>query len=167
VIYNTPAIHDNRFWVTAYCAYFHAAAGATAMEWACFLGYICIAGDCVATMNIRKHDGSLYVIGADTMRALQIRFPLADVERELLLAGLWLEKNPASLPKKPLRFVENWLKKSSPRAPMIDIRKARWWSSEKSTLEMANKIGLSPKGNETWEAFRARISDRLNESKTG
>src|SRR6266571_382731 len=118
-------------------------------------------------MHIQKIDGTQYVIGADTIRALQLRYPLADVERELLLAGLWLEKNPASRPKKPLRFVENWLKKASPRAPMIDIKRARWWSSEKSTLEMANKVGLAPQGNETWEAFRSRISDRLNERKTG
>jgi hypothetical protein len=114
-------------------------------------------------MQIKKNDGSYYIIGADTIRALQIRFPLADVERELLLAGLWLEKNPASLPKKPLRFVENWLKKSSPRAPMIDIRKARWWQTEKSTLEMGAKVGITPRGNESWAELRSRIADRLND----
>jgi hypothetical protein len=114
-------------------------------------------------MNIRQFGGSMYVIGADTIRALQIRFPLADVERELLLAGLWLEKNPASLPKKPLRFVENWLKKSSPRAPMIDIKRARWWTTEKATLEMGAKVGITPRGNESWAELRARIADRLND----
>jgi len=113
-------------------------------------------------MQIKKNDGSYYIIGADTIRALQIRFPLADVERELLLAGLWLEKNPASLPKKPLRFVENWLKKSSPRAPMIDIRKARWFASEKGTLEMAAKVGITIKAGESWAELRAKIADRLN-----
>jgi hypothetical protein len=115
-------------------------------------------------MQIQKSDGTSYVLGTETIRALQLRYPLADVERELLLAGLWLEKNPASRPKKPLRFVENWLKKASPRAPMIDIKRARWWSTERSTLEMGSKVGINPRGNETWSELRQRISDRLNDN---
>jgi hypothetical protein len=106
-----------------------------------------------------------YTITPDLVKALQIRFPLANVERELLLANLWLEKNPASVPKRPLRFIENWLKKTSPKAPMIDIKRAQWWTSEKATNEMASSVGLVARGNETWSEFRARISDALAQRK--
>jgi hypothetical protein len=106
-------------------------------------------------------------LSTDIIRALQIRYPLANVERELLLAKLWLEKNPASRPKRPLRFVENWLKKCSPKTPLLDLKRVKWWETEAQTLEMGKSVGLAPRGHETWAEFRARISDKLSERKAG
>ena len=107
-----------------------------------------------------------YELSTDIIRALQIRFPQANVEQELLLANLWLAKNPASRPKRPLRFVENWLKKCSPKAPLIDLKRAQWWATEKATLEMGKSVGLAPRGNETWAEFRQRISDRRSQRRS-
>ena len=116
-------------------------------------------------MKIPTKSGD-YEFAPDIVKALQNRFPLANVERELLAAGLWLAKNPASIPKRPLRFLENWLKKSSPKAPMIDIKRANWWSTEQGTLEMGKSVGINPRGNETWAELRQRISDRLSDRKS-
>ena len=116
-------------------------------------------------MRIATKSGE-YEIQPDIIRALQIRFPAANVERELLLCALWLEKNPARRPRKALRFVENWMKKVSPKAPMIDIKRAQWWASESATTQMAESLGMKARGNETWAEFRARIADRLAERKT-
>lgn len=107
-----------------------------------------------------------YELTPDLIRALQIRFPLADVEREILLANLWLAKNPSRRPARPLRFVENWLKKASPKAPMIDMKRARWWATEQATLEMGKSVGVNPRGNETWAELRSRIADKLSERRS-
>ena len=109
-----------------------------------------------------KH--GMYEVKADIVRALAIRFPLANVERELLLAALWLEKNPASRPAKPLRFIENWLRKVSPKAAMVDIKAVQWWSTESATNAMAAKLGMSARRDETWSEFRSRIAAKLREA---
>jgi len=40
-----------------------------------------------------------------------------DVDRELALAALWLEKNPSRRPKNVLRFLEAWLQKCNGVGP--------------------------------------------------
>jgi len=103
----------------------------------------------------------MYELSDETARALQIRFPLANVERELLLAALWLEKNPSRRPAKPLRFIENWLKKCSPKAAIVDLKTTQWWATEAGTVAMAGKLGMMARGTESWPEFRARIADKL------
>lgn len=56
--------------------------------------------------------GGPFDVTAEIRAGLYVRYRGVDVQNELALMALWLAKNPASLPLKPLRFVENWLKKS-------------------------------------------------------
>src|SRR5262245_50868238 len=42
---------------------------------------------------------------------LYVKFRGVDVQNELALMCLWLAKNPSVRPKRPIRFIENWLKK--------------------------------------------------------
>ena len=102
-------------------------------------------------------------LSPDVIRGLQLRYPLCNVPDQLLLYNLWLQKNPARRPKRLLRGVENWLKKASPKAPMVDLTAARWWSSEQNTLVMAHRLGLTPKPGEEWPKLRERIRERLSE----
>jgi hypothetical protein len=81
----------------------------------------------------------------------------------LILASYWLEKNPSRRPRKPLRFIENWLSKASPRAAMVQVNK--WWETEAATNEMAAKMGMKAKGNEGWPEFRARIAAKIRSQK--
>ena len=98
-------------------------------------------------------------ISPETIRALQIRFPIANVERELLLYNLWLQKNPARRPVLLLRGVENWLKKSSPKAALVSVGK--WWETEQGTLDMAGKVGVKPSPRDSWPELRAKIREKL------
>jgi hypothetical protein len=116
-------------------------------------------------MKIPTYHGS-YDLASDSIRALQIRFPLANVERELTLACYWLEKNPASRPKKPLRFLENWMKKCSPRAPIVDMKRVKWWESESGTLEMQKQLDLPGKKGESWAELRNRIAMALDQRRS-
>ena len=106
-------------------------------------------------VQIPLKDGSDYELSTDTVRALQIRFPHAQVEREVLLAGYWLEKHPRRRPTRPLQFLENWLSKASPKAAMIQVDK--WWETEQGTLDKAFVLDIKARPNETWAELRARI----------
>lgn len=100
-------------------------------------------------------------LSPDTLRALQLRYPLCNVTDQLTLYAYWLEKNPSRRPVRALRGVENWLKKCSPKAPLVDVNAAKWWTNETATLEMARRVGIAPKPGEEWSRLRARIREKL------
>ena len=108
-------------------------------------------------MQIPTKSGS-YELSTNTIAALKIRFPMAQVERELVLAVYWLERHPTRCPAKPLRFIENWLGKASPKAAMVRVNK--WWESESGTTEQASALGLKLKAGESWAELRARIRQK-------
>ena len=108
-------------------------------------------------MQIPTKTGT-YELSASTLKALAIRFPHAQVEREVTLAAYWLEKNPARRPAKPLRFLENWLGKASPKAAMVQVNK--WWESDSGTTEKAAALGMKLKMGESWAELRARIRQK-------
>lgn len=58
-----------------------------------------------------------YEIPNEVVGGLYAKYRGIDVHRELQLMALWLAKNPASLPAKPIRFIENWLRKQQARTP--------------------------------------------------
>ncbi len=61
-------------------------------------------------MQVPTVDGE-FLITDVLLQAWLIRFPTADLRREHPLMCLWLAKNPKKLPRNPIRFIENWLKK--------------------------------------------------------
>ncbi len=61
-------------------------------------------------MILPAKDGP-YLIPAHVRTGLYAKYRGIDVDRELQLMALWLEKNKASRPTNPIRFCENWLKK--------------------------------------------------------
>ena len=85
----------------------------------------------------------------EIIRALQHKFNGVDVELELCRCVLYLAKNPARELKKPLRFVENWLKKCKPK--LVDVSKKSVFSQQELL-----KRG-QPRPGESWEEFAMRI----------
>jgi uncharacterized protein YdaU (DUF1376 family) len=39
-----------------------------------------------------------------------------------------------------------------------------WWASDTGTKQMGEKLGMSPRGGESWNEFRGRIRERLRQS---
>jgi hypothetical protein len=105
-----------------------------------------------------------YEFTPDILATLQYRYPLANVEREVLLAGLYLAKWRSKRPTNALRFMENWLKRASPKAPAAV---AGWWTNEVSTVAMGAKLGLTARPRESWGEFRGRIRKSLQEAPAG
>ena len=103
-------------------------------------------------------------LSTEVIRGLELRYPQVKVADELALMALWLAKNPSQRPKRVIRFVENWLKKSRPRLRAVPKQVSAWWTSEAGTMEQARLLGLSARPGEDMAQFRKRIGDQLREA---
>ena len=61
------------------------------------------------------------VISAETIMALEAKYPTMIVGVELAKMHLWLLNNPSRRPVKVLRFVESWLKRAKPAGNVVTI----------------------------------------------
>lgn len=64
-------------------------------------------------MNLSLRD-SEYELSPDDIAGLRAKYPRADIERELALAHLWLQRNKSRRPANVWRFLDAWLRKASP-----------------------------------------------------
>jgi hypothetical protein len=95
------------------------------------------------------------------IKGLSLRYPNTNVEEQMALMALWLAKNPSREPKRPIRFIENWLKKASPKLRAVPKIVPCWWQSDGGTLEQARMVGLSARPGEEMGQFRERIRERM------
>lgn len=100
----------------------------------------------------------------EVLRGLELRYPQVAVKDQIALMALWLAKNPARRPKRVLRFVETWLRKSTPKLRAVPKQVAAWWTSEAGTMEQARLLGLSARPGEDMAQFRKRIADKMREA---
>ncbi len=105
-------------------------------------------------MELRTATGTFEITDV-LLQAWMTRFPGADLRREFPLMVLWLAKNPAKLPKNPIRFIENWLKRTQEWA-VKDLAE-----ESKRGAATAERIGerfhVQPQPGETQEAFNRRV----------
>ena len=100
----------------------------------------------------------------EVVRGLELRYPQVNVRDQISLMALWLSKNPSRRPKLVIRFVETWLRKSTPRLKAVPKQVAAWWTSEAGTMEQARLLGMSARPGEDMAQFRKRIADRMREA---
>lgn len=100
-------------------------------------------------------------ISDEIIAGLSLRYPNTNVRDQLALMALWLAKNPARNPKRPLRFIETWLKKSSPRLKAVPKIVPAWWQSDEGTAKQAALLGLTAKRGEEMHEFRRRIAAKM------
>lgn len=96
-----------------------------------------------------------YAIRDVLIQAWKIKYPTVDFQREYPLMVLWLEKNPSKTPKNPIRFIENWLKKTHATA----LRNLT--ETGKRAQVTAERVGaqykVTPNPGESQEAFNRRV----------
>jgi hypothetical protein len=92
---------------------------------------------------------------------LKLRYPNAKVEQDLALMELWLAKHPKRALKRPIRFIENWLKKSTPKLAAVPKRIPVWWQSDAGTMQQATVLGMEARPGEEMHQFRERIRARM------
>jgi hypothetical protein len=101
-------------------------------------------------------------ISPEIIAGLKLRYPnVKSVDNELSLMALWLAKNPSRFPKRPIRFIENWLKKSTPKLAAVPKRIPAWWQSDAGTMQQAAILGLEARPGEDMHQFRERIRARM------
>jgi hypothetical protein len=106
-----------------------------------------------------------YELSEEVIRGLELRYPnVKNVRDQIALAALWLARNPARKTKRPLRFVENWLKKSQPKLRAVPQKIPGWWTTDEGTLRQAAILGLSAKRGEEMRAFRERVMAAMKEA---
>lgn len=103
-------------------------------------------------------------LSEEVIAGLGLRYPNTNVRNELALMALWLAKNPASRPKRPMRFVENWLRKASPKLKAVPKIVPMWWQSDEGTMAQARLLGIEPKRGEEMRAFKERLMKVMKEA---
>lgn len=97
----------------------------------------------------------------EVINGLELRYPNANVRNELSLMALWLAKNPASRPKRLVRFCENWLKKASPKLRAVPKIVPQWWQSDEGTMAQARILNMQPRPGEEMRQFRDRLMAKM------
>ena len=82
-------------------------------------------------------------LSADTIAALQTRYPTKDVARELQLAHLWLLEHERRRPKRIYAFLRNWLARSPDVRRPAPINSA-WWTTPEATMRQGEAMGVAP-----------------------
>jgi hypothetical protein len=108
----------------------------------------------VKDMHIDTESGSFEITDV-LLQAWMTRFPTVDLRREWPLMVLWITKNPAKKPKNPIRFIENWLK----RTHANELRNLEETSKRgaASAERVGSRYGCTPQPGETQEAFNRRV----------
>ncbi len=100
-------------------------------------------------------DSGVFEITDVLLQAWLIRFPTVDLRREHPLMCLWLAKHPAKKPRNPIRFIENWLKRTQKQA-VRDLAEAG-----KRGQVTAERVGamynVEPRPGEAQEHFNRRV----------
>lgn len=102
-----------------------------------------------------------YELSEEIITGLCLRYPNVNVREQLALMALWLAKNPSRAPKRPIRFVENWLKKSTPKLRAVPKIVPAWWQSDSDTLKQGELVGVKPRPGEEMHEYRKRIRERM------
>lgn len=100
-------------------------------------------------------------ISEEVISGLQLRYPQTNVREQISLMALWLAKNPSRRPKRVIRFVETWLKRSQPKLRAVPKIIPAWWQSDEGTLAQAKLLGMEAKRGEEMRAFRERVMARM------
>lgn len=105
-------------------------------------------------MQIDTESGS-FEISDVLLQAWLIRFPTVDLRREYPLMVLWLAKNPAKKPKNPIRFIENWLRRTHENEVknLAETGKRGQASAER----VGNLYNVKPLPGESQEAYKRRV----------
>lgn len=103
-------------------------------------------------------------ISDEVISGLQLRYPNANVREQLSLMALWLAKNPSRRPKRVMRFVETWLKRSQPKLKAVPKIIPAWWQSDSGTMQQAALLGVKPKPGEEMRQFRERVMRAMKEA---
>lgn len=103
-------------------------------------------------------------ISDEVISGLSLRYPQTNVREQLSLMALWLAKNPSRRPKRVMRFVETWLKKSSPKLRAVPKIIPAWWQSDSGTMAQAALLGVKPKPGEEMRQFRERLMAKVKEA---
>lgn len=110
-------------------------------------------------MRIGEHE-----ISEEVIAGLCLRYPNTNVRDQLALMALWVAKNPSRAPKRVLRFVETWLKRSSPKLRAVPKIVPAWWQSDEGTMAQARLLGMSAKRGEEMRQFRERVAAAMREA---
>ena len=87
-------------------------------------------------------------LSADTVKALQVRFPTRNVTDELLKAHLWLERYPKRRPVSIWRFLDNWHDKAPATVRPPTVVHA-WWATPERTVQQGFALGLQARPGES------------------
>jgi hypothetical protein len=103
----------------------------------------------------------------ELVRGLKLRYPnVKSIDDELDGIALWLAKNPAraSKIKRPIRFLENCLKRKNPKIAARPKLIPAWWTSDDGTMKQAAIVGLHARPGEEMSQFRNRIMEKMREA---
>ena len=114
-------------------------------------------------MIIPLRDGSSFDI-SPFIGGFKAKYPhIQDMDAELAKMHLWLHRNPARHPSKPFIFVENWLKKLTPKMIKLHIA-AGGKLSEHELIAAGQRLGIVARPGESWVSLAKRIGDAQEKS---
>jgi hypothetical protein len=97
-----------------------------------------------------------FALSEQLIAAFQAKYPAVQVREQILIASLWLERNPSRRPTKPLRFLDTWLKKHIP-VPGMRPTIAAMVPDQNTLLAEGQKRGILPHPGESWAQYQGRL----------
>ncbi len=114
----------------------------------------CVHHRAINDMILDTVDGTFEITDV-LLQAWMIRFPTVDLRREWPLMVLWLAKNPAKKPKNPIRFIENWLKRT--HANEVKNLAETGTRGRDSAERVGSMYHVEARPGETQEAYNRRV----------
>ncbi len=105
-------------------------------------------------MKISTSTGE-FEITETLIKAWRANWPAVDVELELARMHLWLMKNAARRPVRPIRFIETWFKRCKPK--MVNLTVVDGKVSERELMMQGKAKGVHARPGETYAEFERRV----------
>lgn len=96
-------------------------------------------------------------LSPEAVRGLAVKYPGINIEDQLALMALWLERHEKRRPVNVWRFVDAWLRKVQPKRPVIEPIERAWWTTEEKTLAYGKHVGVEPRRGEEMQPYRERL----------
>lgn len=96
-------------------------------------------------------------LSPEALRGLAVKWPGVNVEDQLALMALWLERHEKRRPVSIWRFIDAWLRKVAPKKPVLEPIERAWWTTPEKTLAYGKHVGVEPRRGEEMNNYRERL----------
>lgn len=98
-------------------------------------------------------------ISPEALRGLAVKWRGVNVEDQLALMALWLERHERQRPANIWRFIDNWMRKVKPVKPLLAEVEKAWWTSDQKTTAYGTHVGINARPGESMSEYRERLFD--------